>query len=59
MLPEKAREQVIQEMCGSNQGEEESVARNVSVLRNKYYWVEMADDVQTYFYGRRNVRRRQ
>ena len=58
VLPEKLREQVVQEMCSSNQDEQDSVARNVSVLRNKYYWVEMADDVQTYLYGVPNVRRR-
>ena len=48
VLPEKMREQVMQEMCVSYQGRQDSVVKNVSVLRNKYYWVETADDVQTY-----------
>ena len=58
VLPEKMREQVMQEMCVSYQDGQDSVVRNVTVLRNKYYWVEMADDVQTYLYGVPNVRRR-
>ena len=58
VLPEKMREQVMQEMCCSCQNGQDSVVRNVTVLRNKYYWVEMADDVQTYLYGVPNVRRR-
>ena len=54
----KNEEQVMQEMCVSNQDGQDSVVRNVTVMRNKYYWVEMADDVQTYLYGVPNVRRR-
>ena len=48
----------MQEMCVSDQDGQDSVVRNVTVLRNKYYWVEMADDVQTYLYGVPNLRRR-
>ena len=58
VLPEKMRQQVMQEMCVSYQDGQDSVVRNVTVLRNKYYWVEMANDVQTYLYGVPNVRRR-
>ena len=58
VLPEKMREQVMQEMCVSYQDGQDSVVRNVTVLRYKYYRVEMDDDVQTYLYGVPNVRRR-